>query len=180
MMDRVDCWRYAVCFSSPWKKKCISCLVLPAPSGFPMNTSGRTFCCADSGPFLMEKEVKFPFPAAGAGCQCSALLKAFPHRVSWAENCFELTELENKWLIQPLISHLVHVIYFDPWHVHHPFIGICSRTCALEIGVSPGSKISCMDSSQPVFLLNPAVLSLHEAMGFLLDCRCAQSGADIY
>lgn len=116
---------------------------------------------------MMEQMVKFPFSAAGAGCKPSALPKAFPHTVSWAKDHFELRELENKWLIQLFISHLVHVIYFDPfWHVHHPFIGICSCTCALKIGLSPASKNSCVGSSQPVLLLSSAVPFLHEAMDF--------------
>ena len=88
---------------------------------------------------MIEQMVEFPFPAAGAGRRPSALPKAFPRTVSWAEDRSELTELENKWLIQLFVFRLVHVIYFDFfWQVHHPFIGICSHTHVLNIGMSPG------------------------------------------
>lgn len=133
-------------FSSPRKRKGTDCLVLPAPSVFPTTTSGRTFCCADDGSVSMDQMIEFPFLAARAGCKLSELLKAFPHRLSWTKDYFKLRQLKNKWLIWEFISHVVCVIYFHSlWlstrHVHHPFLGICSYTCALEIAVSHIQKI---------------------------------------
>lgn len=123
-------------FSSPWKNKSANRLVLPAPSDFAATTSGRTFCCAEWA-CLSGAQGKFPFPAGGY--KPSAPRKAFPCTLS--KDHFELTELENKWLIQLFVSHLVHVIYFDSfWHVHYPFIWICSGTRAPKTGVFPGSK----------------------------------------